>query len=94
MTEDAHTRASDPFTSHLAAAEVPVSYLEKLFLDALKTGPLTTTEIANYHNMDRDSFSPRPRKLIDKGLIERCGTRLCKNSAGKSREMIAFRLRK
>jgi DNA-binding MarR family transcriptional regulator len=90
----ARARATDPDTSHMAAEAVPVSKLERMFLDALKRHPaLTTTEIANHYEMDRDSFSPRAQPLIEKGLIERCGKRLVRNSAGRERLMIAFRLK-
>ena len=89
---EGHVRSTDPDTAHAAAAEVNVRYLEKLFLKALQSGPLTTTEIANFYGMDRDSFSPRPPDLIKKGLIEQCGKRTCMNSGGKMRSMLAFRL--
>jgi hypothetical protein len=94
--ETGGVRSSDPITSHEAAESVPVNKLELLFLQALTPYPttLTTTEIANYHGMDRDSFSPRPPKLLAKKLIEPAGYRLCANSAGKMRKMIAFRLRR
>ena len=88
-----HARHTDPDTSHAAAGEVDVNKLERLYLLALKAGPLTTTEIANFYSMDRDSFSPRSPDLIKKGLIERCGKRTCMNSSGKMRSMLAFRLR-
>ena len=87
-------RTTDPDTSHLAAELVPVSKLEQMFLNALLVhDALTTTEIANFYGMDRDSFSPRPPRLIRRGLIEQCGKRHCKNSSGKMRPMIAFRLK-
>jgi len=88
-------RNTDPDTAHMAAANVPVTLLEYLFIKALRLHyALTTTEIANYWGMDRDSFSPRPPRLIERGIIEQCGKRLCENSSGKMRMMIAFRLRR
>jgi hypothetical protein len=88
-------RVTDPDTSHIAALLVPVSKLEQMFINALTIhDALTTTEIANFYRMDRDSFSPRPPRLLERGLIERAGKRLVANSAGKFRLMIAFRLKK
>ena len=88
-------RRTDPRSSHVAADKKTVTVLEKLFLDALRSHPpgLTTTEIARYHHMERDSFSPRPPALLRKGLIERAGSRFCPNAAGKFRWMIAFKLK-
>jgi hypothetical protein len=87
-------RHTDPDTSHGAASEKTVSKLEDLYLRALRfhAPHLTTTEIANVYDMDRDSFSPRSRPLIERGLVVRDGKRLCANSAGKLRLMLAFRL--
>jgi len=91
--EHALARSTDPGTSWAAAMKVPVTHLENLFMEALLGhAALTTTEIANLYNMDRDTFSPRPPRLLERGLIERAGTRMCKNSAGKMRHMIAFRI--
>jgi len=91
----AYARNTDPDTAHEAADTVDVSKLEALFLLALRDhGTLTTTEIANVYGMDRDSFSPRARPLINKKLILSDGKRPCLNSAGKTRSMLAFRLRK
>jgi len=86
-------RRTDPGTSWAAAMKVPVTKLERLFLEALVGhASLTTTEIANLYNMDRDTFSPRPPRLLERGLIEKAGVRLCRNSGGKMRHMIAFRI--
>lgn len=88
-------RHTDPDTSHAAAETAPISKLEQMFLNALKIHPaLTTTEIANLYGMERDSFSPRPPRLLERGLIERHGKRLCANASGKMRLMIAFRLKR
>lgn len=88
-------RHTDPDTSKTAADKKTVTVLEKLFLQALRSHPpgLTTTEIARYHHMERDSFSPRPPALLRKGLIEYAGKRFCPNAAGKFRWMIAFKLK-
>src|SRR5262245_24932447 len=86
-------RKTDPDTAHDAAETAPVNRLEEMFLRALRGGrTLTTTEIANVYEMDRDSFSPRSRPLEEKHLIEQNGTRVCLNSAGKPKQMIACRL--
>jgi len=91
---EAHARSTDPDTSHEAAEKVNANRLEKMYLAALQGGQsLTTTEIANYYNMDRDSFSPRSRPLIRKKLIVEDGKRACVNSGGKVTKMLAFRLR-
>jgi hypothetical protein len=95
LSETGGVRITDPDTSHMATAEVPVTKLEQMFLYALQLHPpgLTTTEIANYYGMDRDSFSPRAQPLLRKKQIEKCGKRFCKNSAGRVRQMLAFRLK-
>lgn len=93
--EGGGVRRGDPITSREAAEDVPVSKLELLFLQALQgRDAMTTTEIANHYGMDRDSFSPRPTRLLEKKLIERAGFRMCANSGGRMRKMIAFRLPK
>lgn len=95
IAEKGGVRSTDPDTAHEAAETAPISKLEQMFLDALaQHNELTTTEIANFYGMDRDSFSPRPPRLIERGFIEKCGKRLCANSAGKMRMMIAFRLKR
>lgn len=85
-------RHTDPDTSQRAAELVPVTKLQWMYLKALINGPQTTTEIAERYQMDRDTFSPRSKALEQLGLIERAGKRLCANSSGRRREMLAFRL--
>jgi hypothetical protein len=68
--------------------------LERMFCEALAArGSLTTTEVARFHRMERDSFSPRPGSLKKKKLIVQDGYRLVPNAAGKITKMIAFRPR-
>jgi hypothetical protein len=88
-------RGNDPLTSHIAAVTVNVTELQQEFMTALKrTGhPLTTTEIANFWNRDRDSFSPRPKGgMLDRHMIVEAGKRQCLNKNGKLRWMIAYAL--
>lgn len=94
MANGGRARRGDPSTSHSAAAHVDTSKLEAEFIAALKrTGhPMTTTEIARFWERPRDSFSPRARPLLDKGLIVLAGKRLCKNAQGNLRMMLAYRL--
>jgi hypothetical protein len=90
-------RDTDPSTSVEAALNVPVSKLNRMFVEALQANrprPMSTTCIANYYGYDRDTFSPRPkgpRGLLAKGLIALWPKKiLVTNSAGKTRRMIAF----
>lgn len=73
----ARARATDPETSHEAAASVDTSELEALVLDTLRRHPdgLTTKEMARVTGEDRVTLSPRCRPLARKGLIVEAGKR-------------------
>jgi len=70
----ARARASDPATSHAAAASVDVGRDESLVIEALtRHGPMTTAEVAKALNRPRENISARFRPLARKQLIEGTG---------------------
>jgi predicted transcriptional regulator len=67
----AFARASDPYTSHEAAAEVPVTRLEAIVLEAIRASAIgrTIDELVDATGLDKVSISPRLRPLCNKGCI-------------------------
>lgn len=74
-TYDAWARATDPDTSHVAAAVVDAAGLELRTMIVLLRGERTTEEIGHCLHVPRDSISPRMRSLERKGFVERIGKR-------------------
>lgn len=74
---EAHARATDPETSHAAAASVEPTELELLVLAALGVRPrgCTSSELSDFLGIERVSVSPRLAPLARKGLIEASGER-------------------
>jgi DNA-binding transcriptional ArsR family regulator len=75
MQAHALTRATDPATSHEAAAKLPVTALCLRVLEALKAGPQTTHEIAARTGLAVVTVSPRIKPLRLAGLVEESGER-------------------
>lgn len=79
----AYARSTDPDTSHEAAESVDVSKLEGLVLSVLKMiyprdanwREVSEHPIITEANVDRQSVSPRFKRLEEKGLAERTGER-------------------
>lgn len=71
----AHARASDPETSHEAAAKVNVGELEAKVLKVLRVaeGPKSSHDIAAILGAELVSISPRMKPLEARGLVERAG---------------------
>lgn len=71
-----YVRNTDPQTSRNAAQTVDLNALEQLTLDALREhGPMTTHEIAAKVGRERDSISPRMKKLVAAKLVRDSGER-------------------
>jgi hypothetical protein len=87
-------RGSDPDTSHDAIGAEGVTVLENKYLLALylHAPVLSTTTIAKYWDMGRDSFSPRSVGLLELGFIECVGKRQCESFTGKMRQMQHYQL--
>ena len=76
---NAVARATDPSTSHEAAASVNATRLESIILDKLKRYPspgATTHELAQALGLELVSISPRMKPLKDKGLVCDTGFRV------------------
>lgn len=86
-------RSDDPISSKVAAALVPVDKLRQMYLDALRSGPKTTLEIARLYGIDRDSFSPRTPGLLDLGWITWVGVKVHPNEGGNLRPFNRYGLR-
>jgi len=69
--DNALARATDPATSHAAAAKIDVTATEAIVLAALRERPagLTSHEIANATGRDLVSISPRMKPLTIKGKV-------------------------
>ncbi len=69
-------RATDPGTSHVAAAAVP-NDLEARVLEELRKFPngATSFQLAESMALSLVTVSPRMRPLVDKGYIEDSGQR-------------------
>lgn len=86
MHEEALARTTDPQTSHEAAAAVNVGALESLVLRRLHQWPLngmTCSEIAAEEKMQRDSISPRMRRLVEAGLVSDSGDKRVPRTGGR-----------
>jgi hypothetical protein len=85
-------RASDPDTSHDAAAQVNVTACEAAVMAALRTAPvtgLTTWEIADLvPGLGWGSITPRMRPLENKGWVVRSGMR--RTPKGRYRPQIVW----
>ena len=89
-------RATDPQTSHEAAAEVDVAKLEAVVVARLGHGPATTSELSERTGIPRDSLSPRMPSLRRYGLIVDSGQRrrpVDGNGNSYGRHQIVWRLR-
>lgn len=76
MSEAARARASDPATSHAAAAKVRVTPREQQISDKLAaSNGMTSAEIAAALNIGRDSVSPRMKALVAKEVVVAIGER-------------------
>lgn len=73
--EAAKARATDPQTSHDAAAEVDTPKLLAIVVRELQRCPATTSEIAEATGIPRDSLSPRMPALRAFGLVVDSGER-------------------
>ena len=89
-------RITDPQTSHDAAHNAPVASLKARYMIALwrMNTPLTTTEIAKFWDLPRDSFSPRTADLMAKGMVCCVGRRQCANVSGRMVNMNAYDMTK
>ena len=76
VPETALARASDPDTSHDAAASVNVARAEGRVLDCLRVmGKANNNEIAEYLACRVNASSPRIAPLCRKGLVRNSGLR-------------------
>jgi hypothetical protein len=93
-TGGGRARTTDPDTSHDAANADAVSFLQQRYLLALyqHSPVLSTTAIARYWEMGRDSFSPRSKRLLEIGLISCVGKQMCESFSGKMRHMQHYQL--
>lgn len=73
--DQARARATDPATSHEAAAKVRVSKRERQILTWLSMVPdgMTASSIAFKLNVGRDSVSPRMKGLVAKEFVIAAG---------------------
>lgn len=63
-------RNTDPATSHAAAGKVNIPRLQRVVLEALRNeGEMTMSEMARCSGEERDSLSPRMKKLVERGLV-------------------------
>jgi len=71
---EAYARSTDPHTSHLAAAFVDATKLQRMVWDTLiENGPLTTNQIAEIAAVPRGSITPRMKPMETKKMVERVG---------------------
>lgn len=86
LFEYAAARATDPRTSHQAAASLPTSHLEEVVLGALKshTEGLTSHELARITGLDLVTVSPRLRPLVNKRLVVDSGEKRAGTSGRQS----------
>ena len=76
-------RATDPQTSHDAAASVDLGRLQSLALDLLRVSdePLTASEVGmrcmRTHGGMSESYRKRCGELVAKGLVRECDPREC-----------------
>lgn len=70
----AHARATDPSTSHRAAAKVDAKGVSGLVLDELRAhGPGTAHDLAERLGLSLVTVSPRMRPLVVKRLVTASG---------------------
>jgi DNA-binding MarR family transcriptional regulator len=89
----AKARTSDPDTSHGAAASLTEGKLSRLharIILCLLRADLTTTEIGQNTQTDRDTISPRMPTLVAGGWVEDSGDR--RVPIGKRRPSIVWAL--
>lgn len=77
----AHTRTSDPLTSHAAAASVKVRESQQKVLALLAEGPATHEELVARAQvrgvlMSQSGIRSRCRELVDAGMVEDTGQRV------------------
>lgn len=85
MSTEALARATDPSTSHAAAASIEPTALEDRVLQCLRRNPhgLTSTEIAERLNLAPWTVSPRIKPMREKGLVLDSGIKR-KGASGRS----------
>lgn len=71
--EAARARATDPETSHAAAASLDASPVELAMLRSLLGSPASIEEIARRTGIDQITVSPRVKPLRTKGLVRADG---------------------
>lgn len=92
----AWARRHDPDTAHAAAAALSgseaLARLQRLVRNTLATHPegLTSFEIAELNGIERDSISPRMKRLSELCLVADSGER--RTPAGKLRKAIVWKL--
>ena len=88
-----YARSSDPKPSHDAARRMSATALESEVYKILKEhgGPLTSLCVVRIINKPAWSISPRFAPFERKGLIERAGTMVVRNSNGRDRKLTAWR---
>lgn len=79
--EPARARATDPETSHAAAASLDATPVEAAMLRSLLGGPASIEEIARRTGIDQITVSPRVKPLRTKGLVRADGK--IKNPSGR-----------
>jgi len=84
-----NARASDPITSHQAAAQAPdvaANHIPRI-LEALdEYGPMGASMIAYVANLDKNQISRRLKEMQKMGLIELTGNIVKSNSNRNERE--------
>lgn len=95
---DAFARATDPHTSHDAAADVRLTHIEEVVFNIIKNGPITGMTKDDVHaaqnRYERDSLSPRFKPLWKKGMIVEIGTRKAKSGKQQTVWIDTARFRK
>ncbi len=87
---DFPARSSDPVTSQEAAGQLDLNRLEQATLEALRRSAcgLTTHEIAEETGRERDSISPRMKRLVKAGLV--CDSGEKRIPQGRTRRAIVW----
>lgn len=83
-------RNTDTSFAAAEAVKPKASTVRLMVLEALKTRPMTSIEIAGYIGMPFESTQPRTSELAAKGLIEDSGLR--GKSRDPSKQAIVWRL--
>ena len=86
---NAYARSTDPQSSHDAAANINVTYLQQVVIDCLAAHqtPMTSLSIAAAVGIPVWSISPRMRPLENAGKIVCVGSLPALNSSGKIRNL-------